>query len=565
MAPKSVSHNTGRVGGVGNLALSSVNFALFGASDAYSTDRKIMGRQSAGKALIRGVARRWPAQPVHVFGYQKSAGQAIAAQLMAEGHTGSVHWRPGHGDETLDALGAVYYPAPISLDIARARNLRGPARYSLFGVTHTLSSTGAMDDVAALVMPPFKPWDALICTSNAALGVVTRLQDEMRELMARETGATRFNPIQLPVIPLGVDAPAFESTPDQAQAARQALGLAPDEVAFLFAGRLTFHAKANPAALYQGLEQAAARTKQPLVCIEAGLYPNSGVADVFAQARAALAPSVRFIEVRGDDDLRYRQAWRAADVFVSLSDNIQETYGLTPVEAMAAGHPVLVSDWNGYKDTVRDGVDGYRIPVTLPMAGAGESLAMRHATDVETYDFYIGRASMSTVIDIGVLADRIVSLAESPELRARLGQSGARRARELYDWPVILDRYVELTNQLGEIRRSAGDLPSEAWVSRPDPFSLFGDYPTATLSNDWIAAARADEAAVQKFLSLGLADYVLKAPVLTPDMILGVHRAITRAGSLRVGDLLTGTGLALEEAVQALMWLAKFDLVELRP
>ena len=27
-------------------------------------------------------------------------------------------------------------------------------------------------------------------------------------------------------------------------------------------------------------------------------------------------------------------AWRAADLFVSLSDNVQETFGLTPVEAM---------------------------------------------------------------------------------------------------------------------------------------------------------------------------------------------------------------------------------------
>lgn len=524
-----------------------------------------MGRQSAGKALIRGIARRWPTQSVHVFGYQKAAGQAIAAQLTAEGHTGSVHWREGKGDDALDALGAVYYPAPVAVDLARARNLRGPSRYSLFGVTHTLSSTGAMDDVAALVMPPFKPWDALICTSSAALGVVTRLQDEMREVMARETGATRFNPIQLPVIPLGVDAPAFDTAPDEAHAARTALGLAADEVAFLFAGRLTFHAKANPAALYQGLEKAAARTTKPLVCIEAGLYPNAGVAKAFAEARAALAPSVRFIEVRGDDDLRYRQAWRAADVFVSLSDNIQETYGLTPVEAMAAGHPVLVSDWNGYKDTVRDGVDGYRIPVTLPMAGAGESLARRHATAAETFDFYIGRASMSTVIDIGVLADRIVALADSPELRARLGQSGKRRAQEMYDWPVILDRYVDLANHLGDIRRSAGDLASEPWVSRPDPFALFAGYPTATLANHWTAVARGDEAAVQRFLSLGLADYILKGPTLTPDMILGVHRAIAKKDALEVGGLAARTGLAHEEAVQALMWLAKFDLVELRP
>jgi len=29
---------------------------------------------------------------------------------------------------------------------------------------------------------------------------------------------------------------------------------------------------------------------------------------------------------------------------------------------MASGLPVLVSDWDGYKDTVIDGETGYRIP-----------------------------------------------------------------------------------------------------------------------------------------------------------------------------------------------------------
>ena len=36
--------------------------------------------------------------------------------------------------------------------------------------------------------------------------------------------------------------------------------------------------------------------------------------------------------------------WSAADIFISLSDNIQETFGLTPIEAMANGLPAIVSD-----------------------------------------------------------------------------------------------------------------------------------------------------------------------------------------------------------------------------
>jgi len=48
-----------------------------------------------------------------------------------------------------------------------------------------------------------------------------------------------------------------------------------------------------------------------------------------------------------NDAAWYRSAWQAAGVFIALSDKIQETLGLTPLEAMAEGLPVIVSDWDG--------------------------------------------------------------------------------------------------------------------------------------------------------------------------------------------------------------------------
>ena len=57
------------------------------------------------------------------------------------------------------------------------------------------------------------------------------------------------------------------------------------------------------------------------------------------------------------------ELYNAADVFTSPIDNLQETFGLTPLEAMSCGVPQVVSDWDGYKDTVEDGITGFRIPV----------------------------------------------------------------------------------------------------------------------------------------------------------------------------------------------------------
>ena len=72
------------------------------------------------------------------------------------------------------------------------------------------------------------------------------------------------------------------------------------------------------------------------------------------------------------------QVGSVRDIFCSLSDNIQETFGITPIEAMSAGLPVVVSDWDGYRDTVRDGIDGFRVPTQMPPPGYGDELALRH-------------------------------------------------------------------------------------------------------------------------------------------------------------------------------------------
>ncbi|WP_396595207.1 glycosyltransferase family 4 protein [Brevundimonas sp. R86498] len=541
--------------------MNAPNFALYNAGDAYSTAAKIMGRQSAGKAMIKGIARRWPTGEVNAFSAARSSAESLASQLRSEGHTGVVRWIPAPGNAGLDALGALYHPAPVTIDLAHGRNTRGSAAYSLFGVTHTLSSTRAMDEISAMVTAPFQPWDALVCTSSAAHAVVRRLQEARCAWLAEHLGVTKFSAVALPVIPLGIDAPAFASSESDRAEARQSLGLGQDDVAFLFAGRLTYHAKANPAVLYQALEAAAARTDRALVCVEAGVFASTAVRDAFQNAQRVLAPSVRFIAVDGAEAVAYRQAWRAADAFVSLSDNIQETFGLTPLEAMAAGLPVLVSDWNGYKDTVRDGIDGYRIPVTLPPVGSGADLALRHATAQDSYDYFIGRTSMMTVVDPATLTERIVALAEAPALRARLGQAGQMRALKEFDWPVILDRYTALADDLGEIRRSVGATPRQAWPARPDPCDLFGTYPTHILSGRWTVTRSVDTVALDALLDLPFARFAIDPVTLPRETIVELHAQVESGQTVKA--LLETHPAATPVKVRALMWLCKFGVLRL--
>lgn len=539
------------------------NFAIYFAGDSYSTANKIMGRQSTGKAFMRAVARTWSGETLHGVGQGTSTAKAMLSQLKGDGFTGSLKWVEVPSWAALAEVGALYYPSPAAKDFACSRNTDNPAAFSFMGVTFTLSSTGAMDQVADLVLPPFKPWDAMICISQAARDFSTQLQDEMKAWWSAQTGATRFNTPQLPVIWLGIDCPSFAPKPGERDKARDSLQLGAAEVAFLFSGRLSFHAKANQAPMYQALEQVTKQT--PVVCIEAGVFPNDAIRSGFVSAQKALAPSVRFVWVDGNDETRYRQAWQGADVFVSLSDNIQETYGLTPVEAMAAGLPVVVSDWNGYKDTVRDGVDGFRVPTVLPPAGVGGDLAMRHALGLDTYDFYIGRTSLATVVEPTALAEACTRLAKQPELRSRMGSAGRARAQSEFDWPVILQRYVQLADELSRIRIAAGPQAPEPWPQRADPFARFAHFPSQTLGGLWIVTPQPDaEARLRDLLELAMANYAIEATMLPRETIVALLSVLGKQGGLSVNALLAAAGATTPVGVRCLMWLWKFDLVRVK-
>lgn len=538
-----------------------MKFAIYYVSDAYSTDKKIMGRQSAGKAFINGVVRACPEKVLHGFGPGAETAGAMISHLKRDGFKGKFTWHEYHDRSTLQKVGAIYYPAPPSEDLAFARNALNPSSYSLFGVTHTLSSDRAMDSIAGLVLSPFQSWDALICTSNAALTVVKKLQADLQAWMREYYGATIFNNIQLPVIPLGINAPSFNRTYHQFKLARDELGLRNDEIVFLFAGRLTFHAKANPVAFYQAIEKVALSTGKNLVCLEAGVFPNLAIQNSFKEAQKLLAPSVRFIWIDGKNETKYIQAWKAADVFVSLSDNIQETFGLTPLEAMAAGMPVIVSDWDGYKDTVRDGIDGYRIPVTLPPIGSGKELATRYASGLDTYDMYIGRASMATVIDQKMLTEKIELLTLNPELRIKLGESGKIRANNQFDWPFIIREYETLASELTEIRKKSAPILNPNWKNRPDPFYLFNEFSTDALQDFWeVTVSDQQNHALTELIKLNMCSYTIDPNVTSRERVLSLHE-IAKTKRYSVKSLLDAAGGASRENILALMWLYKFDLL----
>jgi glycosyltransferase involved in cell wall biosynthesis len=545
-----------------------VNAAILFEPDGYLLDGpKLMGRQAAGDGFLRAAVKAHGGRPLVAYTAAETSAEAFRARVAELDPAAQTRWIHARRLDLLGEAGVLYRPDHAIGLSARARLRVGLDRYALCGVTHTLASAGAMEIIADLPTAPVAPWDAIVCTSTAAVGVMETALSAQEDYLAWRLGGRPAARPMLPMIPLGVHGEDFAFSAADRAAARAALGLAEDEVAALFAGRLSFNGKAHPFPMYVALQAAAEATGRRLVLVHAGQFANAAIESAFRSAAVRFCPDVRCVFLDGKDPELYRQSWRAADVFMSLSDSIQETFGITPVEAMAAGLPVIVTDWNGYKDTVRDGVDGFRIATWQPSPGAGTATARDYELESLSYDAFLSRASTAVALDMRRLRACVRSLVADAELRRRMGAAGQARVRELFDWSVVWRRYQALWAEQDAMRRRARqDHPSlfagapTASPRSPDPFAAFAHYPTAHVSGKTIltAAPGADAASYASLTEEPLLSFWKISPALSRT----VFDALAN-GSRTVADLADAAGLTLADATELAARLAKMDLVEL--
>jgi phosphatidylinositol alpha-mannosyltransferase len=120
----------------------------------------------------------------------------------------------------------------------------------------------------------------------------------------------------------------------------------------------------------------------------------------------ALAPDVRArIRLVGAvPNAELHRYHAAADAYVAAATG-HESFGVVLVESMAAGVPVVATDIPGYREVVRDGVDGILVPPN----------------------------------DAPALAEALARVLEDREFATRLSESGRRRAAA-YSWDAVAPR-----------------------------------------------------------------------------------------------------------------------------
>ncbi|HTK76997.1 MAG TPA: glycosyltransferase family 4 protein [Gemmataceae bacterium] len=542
----------------------------------------LMGRQVAGKAFLEALLAHGRAS--QYLAITLNAPSAHSFANLCQTHpapavrTRKYHVADGqHFHRTFfpnPPSRVIHIPQPPEPRFAWARStaagLNPEARdaYAISGVTHTLSSTGAVETLNQLVLAPFEPYDALICTSRAVANMVRAVTGSYCDHLRDRFGGDPGLKLRVETIPLGVDTEKYRpATPAERASVRQALKIGDDEVVVLFVGRLSFHAKAHPFPMYESLARAARATARKVRLICSGWAANEGILRAWVDGSRAFAPEVRTDFLDGTSPAARYAVWHAADIFTSLSDNIQETFGLVVIESMACGVPAVVTDWDGYRDLIVQGNTGYLVP-TLMVRGATLDTTSRHLFGEINYDLYLAACSQAAVVDIGATAEAFTKLIGDENLRRTMGEAGRAHALNHFAWPRVIRAYESLWGEMDAERQARVASPPKTRRTHgpacyPPPEVAFAGYPTAWIEDtDRLEATHAAVDRLPLVLNHPLCNYHPDSRSTDATLIRNVLAAASKACEMpKLDAVFAKAGIPATIGRATIAWMLKYGLL----
>ncbi len=223
-----------------------------------------------------------------------------------------------------------------------------------------------------------------ICSTSRCMA------DQVEKIMGRETDIT--------VTPFGVDTerfcPAEGRRPD----------LADSKVVFSFAKLLIPNYRAD--LLIRAYETFVSETEGAEDGSELRIYGDGSQREKLEkQADETGLPGISFMGMIPNAEMP--EALKESDVFCCVSDS--ESFGVSAVEAMACGIPVIATDTEGFVEVMGEDA-GFIVPRN----------------------------------DVRAVADKMKLLYEDRALRRSMGEAGRKRVLDNYDWNRNVDTMLEL-------------------------------------------------------------------------------------------------------------------------
>lgn len=222
------------------------------------------------------------------------------------------------------------------------------------------------------------------------------------------------NQEKIKVIPCGFDRTEFY--PMEKRLCSIKLGLDPDEKIILQLGRMV--PRKGVEDVIKATSLLLKRKRLPVRLLVVGgesedpcpvKTPEIGRLQRIAK-REGIADHVTFVGRRGRNLLKYY--YNAAHVFVSTP--WYEPFGITPLEAMACGIPVIGTNVGGIKYSVEHEKTGFLVPVHEPE----------------------------------ILARRMLEILENPVVSKDLGLRAVRRVNRLFTWEIVAREIADLYEKI---------------------------------------------------------------------------------------------------------------------
>jgi D-inositol-3-phosphate glycosyltransferase len=368
--------------------------------------------------------------------------------------------------------------------------------------------------------------DALVCASIASKKVIQSLMSLLFPA-EREALSGLCCPVRMPLIPMAVDCEMFRPRLD---GSRETFGFAAEDVVILFFGRFEMFGKADFGPLMIACSRLKRRGRRVRLVLAGADHDN--IADDITRFAAGLDCGDMVVVRPSPTQEEKLKLFNAADIFVSPGDGIPESFGLAPIEAMASGLPCVVSDWNGYRETVTHGENGYLVPTSWtelgPCIGAFGSNGI----------YPVSVLSASTVVDVDALEHYLGLLTDNADLRRQMGRNARQRAVEAFSWSAVVRQYDDLFDAQRELARRSSPLsPQRLDIARRSSLqALFEHYPTRVLPSDAVLTLNdAGREWLRAPFALGIA--LARCELVDEPLCLKMATLLTERGSMTIDAL----------------------------
>ena len=459
----------------------------------------------------------------------------------------------------MDILHSVKEDAIPLISMRQAMKSDIPVTFTLHGIAeqHLI-----MDFFYPMLLLPFKPYDAVICTSESVRKTIENMFHRLEDIVNRTLSVSSpiKHQIRLEKIPLGVDISNFK--PLDKIRCRKKFGFETDEFIILWFGRFSDLFKADLFPLLHVFHKLLLNNKdKKLRLILAG---SQDVGTDYAGKMYSEAQHIgieKYVSIIFNHEIEKRsELYSACDVFTSPIDNIQETFGLTPVEAMACGVPQVVSDWDGYRDTVGKET-GFLIKTSWTNC----------MEDIATADYLpsnVNRRRMlqchlqvrSVAVDCTDYYEKLQLLIDKPHLRQAFSEASRRRAVE----------HFSLQNTVKQTEALWCDLYESASVSNGDFQYMnipmidycndFQYYPTQMLKEEKIfeATEYGKTTSVKELLQYPIFNQTVEEAIL-PEYIMKYKLEV---GSVSMSDVINKySDFGESQVKREIMYLYKYDMI----